>query len=442
MSETLSSIDVTTRLQRITELAKKHPERVFTSIGHVIDVEWMREAYRRTRKGGAAGIDRQSARDFAADLEANLKALVDGLKGGSYRPPPVRRTYIPKDNGKRRPIGIPTFADKVMQRAVAMLLEAIYEPDFHPNSYGFRPRRSAHLALEELQRRPTYWQFCWVIEADIVGFFDALEHKHLRSFLDQRIRDGVVRRAIDKWLRAGVMEEGALLRTEDGTPQGGVISPILANIYLQYVLDAWFEREVGPRLRPRAQLIRYADDFVLLFGWEDDARRVYEVLPKRFERFGLTLHGDKTRLLPFTRPDRLRDGEDDPGTFAFLGLTHFWARSRKGRYVVKQKTSKERFGRTVKRIKDQCRQMMHWSIRDQHTRLSHMLRGHYNYFGITGNGDALRSLHREVQRIWGRALARRNGRRFAWQRFRPLLERYPLPPARTTRSVCPSEPAA
>lgn len=442
MSETLSSGDVTTRLQRIAKLAKEHPDRVFTSIVHVIDEEWMREAYRRTRKGGAVGVDGQDAKGFAAQLEANLKALVEQLRKGTYRAPPVRRVHIPKGDGKTRPIGIPTFSDKVIQRAVAMLLEAIYEEDFHPHSYGFRPRRSAHRALEELQKRPTYWEYCWVIEADIQSFFDTLDHATLRNFLDQRIRDGVVRKAIDKWLAAGVMEEGELSRSEDGTPQGGVISPILANIYLHGVFDAWFERDVYPRTRARSGFIRYADDFVMVFGWQEDARRVFEVLPKRFARFGLKLHPQKTRLVPFTSPGRHNSRHPLPATFDFLGFTHFWARARSGRFVVKRKTAKSRFSRSLKRVKELCRRIRHRSLREQQQALSRLLRGHYNYFGITGNTDAIRNFRHEVDRIWGRSLARRSKRRFAWQRFLPTLERFPLPYAHTVHSVCPSEPNA
>jgi group II intron reverse transcriptase/maturase len=280
-----------------------------------------------------------------------------------------------------------------------------------------------------------------VIEADIESFFDTIEHSHLRSFLDQRIRDGVVRKAIDKWLRAGVLEEGQIHSVQNGTPQGGVISPLLANLYLHKVLDQWFERDVYPRTRKRAQLIRYADDFVLLFGWEEDAKRVNEVLPKRFARYGLKLHPEKTRLIGFSSPHtkRGRKVQIKPGTFDFLGFTHYWAKSRKGNHVVKQKTSKARFSRSLKRIKEQCRRMMHDTLPKQQRILSRMLTGHYNYFGITGNSDALRNFRHEVDWIWGRALARRNKRRFAWRRFLPILRRFPLPPARTVHSVCPSE---
>ena len=441
MSETLSSGDVSTKLQQIAELARKHPERVFTSIAHVIDFQWMLEAYRRTRKDAAAGVDGQDADAFGKNLEANLRDLLQALHSGRYQAPPVRRVHIPKDKGKTRPIGIPTFADKVMQRAVVMLLEAIYEIDFHKHSYGFRRKRSAHDALLQLQKRPTYWQYCWIIEADIESFFDTIDHTHLRNFLDQRVRDGVIRRVIDKWLSAGVFEDGQIHSIQNGTPQGGVISPMLANIFLHGVLDQWFEKEVYPRVRRRAQLIRYADDFVLLFGWEEDAKRVYEVLPKRFGRYGLKLHPQKTRLIYFSSPftKRGRKIRRKPETFDFLGFTHFWAKSRKGRYVVKQKTAKTRFSRSLRRIKDQCRNMMHDSLADQQRILTRMLQGHYNYFGITGNSDALRNLAHEVTRIWGRALARRNKRRFVWRRFLPLLTRFPLPAAKTVHSVCPSE---
>lgn len=442
MTGTLNSGDISTRLLRIAKLAREDRKRIFVSVGHVIDIEWMREAYNRTRKDGALGVDRQTAEEFAGDLEANLKTLVDGLHSGNYKAPPVRRAYIPKGNGKTRPIGVPTFADKVLQRAVAMLLEAIYEEEFYNNSYGFRPRRSAHQALVKTQRWPTYRKRCFVIEADIRNFFDTLNHEQLRSFLDLRVRDGVIRRMVDKWLKAGVMEEGELKRVEAGTPQGGVISPLLANIYLHHVLDTWYLSSVRPAMRKWTLLIRYADDFVIMFEDESDARRVFAVLPKRFEKYGLKLHPEKTRLIAFSSPEYRDKDDDGSSSFDFLGFTHFWARSRNGRYVVKQKTSKGRFSRSLKRLKEVCKKIRHWKVCDQHQLLSRMLRGHYNYFGITGNGNALSRFVHEATRIWGRSLARRNCRRFAWQRFVKLLERFPLPPVRVVHSVVPSEPNA
>ena len=281
-----------------------------------------------------------------------------------------------------------------------------------------------------------------MIEGDIRSFFDTIEHSRLRSILDQRVRDGVIRRLLDKWLNAGVLEGGAVAHPEQGTPQGGVISPILANVYLHVVLDQWFERDVWPRLKGRAQCIRYADDFVLLFEQEHDARRVMAVLGKRFERFGLKLHPKKTRLLSYNSPELGLERAQRERSFDFLGFTHYWARSRKGRWIVKQRTAKDRVSRTLARVKERCRLMMHDPLPKQHRELCVLLRGHFGYYGITGNGDALSRVRHETERIWGRALARRNRRRFAWQRFTPLLTRYALPPAHPTRSVAPSEPVA
>jgi RNA-directed DNA polymerase len=439
-SETLCS--VTTKLRRIAELANTDRQRALTSVAHVIDLDWLREAYRRTRKDGAPGVDGKTATEFAADLEQNLGALATRLRAGTYRPPPVRRVHIPKGNGTTRPIGVPTFEDKVAQRAVAMVLEAIYETEFLDVSYGFRPGRSAHQALEELQRRPTYWTKCWVIEADIERFFDGIDHGLLRSVLDRRVRDGVLRRLIDRWLQAGVMESGQLTVPDEGTPQGGVISPLLANVFLHDVLDLWVEDTVRPRLRGKLKLIRYADDFVLLIHNKEDVPRVMSALAKRLERFGLRLHPDKTRALSFDSPWRGTLRAQRSRSFDFLGLTHYWAPSRKGNWVVKQRTAKDRFSRASVAAKERCRRLMHAPLAVQHRALSLLLRGHYGYYGITGNGDALARFRHEVERHWGRALARRDGRRFAWARFKATLKRLPLPMPRPPRSVAPSEPVA
>jgi RNA-directed DNA polymerase len=333
MKETLSSANISTRLERIASMAKALRGKPLTTLAHHIDVDWLREAYRRTRKDGPRGIDGQSAEQYAERLEENLASLLERAKSGMYRAPPVRRVHIPKGDGSQtRPIGIPTVEDKILQRAVAMVLEAVYEVSFYDFSYGFRPRRSAHQACEALWKTTMQMTGGWVLEVDISRFFDTLDHQHLRTILHQRVRDGVILRLIGKWLNAGVMEGLELSHPESGTPQGGVISPLLANIYLHAVLDEWFVRDVQPCLQGRAALVRYADDFVLVFELEADAKRVHEVLPKRFGKYGLSLHPDKTRLVMFRRPRRY-GGYDDPGSFDFLGFTHHWGRSNRGNWV-------------------------------------------------------------------------------------------------------------
>jgi group II intron reverse transcriptase/maturase len=431
---------MSTGCQRIAELARQAPQLSFTSLAHHLDLPLLHEAYRRTRKDGAVGVDGQTAEDYAAHLESNLQGLLDRAKSGTYRAPPVRRVHIPKGTGNEtRPIGIPTFEDKVLQRAVALILEAVYEQDFLNCSYGFRPGRSAHQALQALWQQTTRLGGCWLIEVDIQQCFDTLDHARLRDLLSRRVRDGVLLRLIGKWLNAGVLESGAISFPEQGTPQGGVISPLLANVYLHYVLDEWFERDVKPCLKGQAFLIRYADDFVIGFACEADARRVLEVLPKRFGKYGLALHPDKTRLVPFVRPSARSDSEDGgprPGTFDLLGFTHYWGRSRRGDWVVKRRTASSRFSRAVKKIAAWCRHNRHRPLAEQQQALGHKLRGHDAYYGITGNYPLLQRLRYVVERLWRKWLSRRSrDAPLSWDRFKRLLGRFPLPPARVVHSV-------
>lgn len=428
MSGTSSPQSISTKLGRIAELARNAPTMAFTTLAHHIDVDWLREAYRRTRKDGATGVDGKTADEYAQKLDENLRSLLDRAKTGMYRAPPVRRVHIPKGDGTQtRPIGIPTFEDKVLQRAVAMLLEAVYEQDFHDCSYGFRPGRSAHDALNALQNITVTMAGGWVLEVDIKKFFDTLDHAHLREILSRRVRDGVLLRLIGKWLNAGVLEGLSLTRPDAGTPQGGVISPLLANIYLHAVLDEWFATDVVPRLRGRAHLVRYADDFVMVFAREDDARRVHEVLPKRFAKYGLTVHPDKTRLLEFRRPDMSKD-DNGPPTFDLLGFTHHWGLSRKGKWIVKRRTAKDRLSRGLRRVSEWCRVHRHHPVGMQQRKLAQKLHGHYSYFGITPNYEAICSFFHEVKAIWRKWLSRRsNSRRLSWDRMHELMKRFPLP---------------
>jgi RNA-directed DNA polymerase len=437
MAETSSSTTVSTKLERIAKLAREMPQAALTTLAHYIDIDWLREAYRRTRKDGATGIDRQTADEYARNLDENLRSLLERAKWGSYLAPPVRRVHIPKGDGSQtRPIGIPTFEDKVLQRAAAMVLEAVYEQSFLDCSYGFRPKRSAHQALRVVQSQTVKMAGKWILEVDIRNFFGTLAHSHLREMVRQRVRDGVLLRLIGKWLNAGVMEDGAIQYPEAGTPQGGCVSPVLANIYLHEVLDKWFAQQVMPRLAGRATLVRYADDLVIIFEYERDARRVFNVLPKRLAKYGLTLHPEKTRLVDFRRPDRrvsaLPDNNGDarprPDTFDLLGFTHYWAKSRKGYWVVKQKTAADRFRRALKRIADWCRQYRHEPVSEQWTALKRKLLGHFGYFAVTGNLRALRNFRHRVCGLWRKWLNRRSQRaHMTWEKMDRLLVRYPLP---------------
>jgi RNA-directed DNA polymerase len=318
----MNPANLSTKRQWIAELARTKPGTVLFSLHHVIDLDWIKEAYRLTRKDGAPGVDGMTAAAYEANLEANLVDLLGRIKSGRYKAPPVRRTYIPKADGTPRPLGIPTFEDKVAQRAIVMVLEAVYEQDFRTCSYGFRPGRSAHEALHELYGVITRQGQYWVLDVDIRKYFDSIPHSDLRAILDQRVTDGVIRRMIDKWLKAGVLEDGLLRLASEGTPQGGVISPMLSNIFLHHVLDEWFEGVVKPRLAGPCTLVRFADDFVMSFKNHRDAKRVLEVLERRLGRYGLTLHPDKTRFIDF-RPERPGGAPPDckEPPFDFLGFS-------------------------------------------------------------------------------------------------------------------------
>jgi group II intron reverse transcriptase/maturase len=404
----------------------------------------MKEAYRLTRKDGAPGIDGVTAADYEVNLQANLLGLLERIKSGRYHAPPVRRVYIDKTDGSKRPLGIPSFEDKVAQRAVIMVLEAIYEEDFYPCSYGFRRGRSAHQALHALRSDLWAKRLHWVVDIDIRKYFDTIPHPHLRTFLDQRVTDGVIRRMIDKWLKAGVVEDGLLRHMTEGSPQGGVVSPCLSNVFLHHVLDEWFATEVAPRLKGASTLVRFADDAVMAFANLDDAKRVLAVLGKRLGRFGLTLHPDKTRLVDF-RPQQTestRHPQTDGTTFDFLGLTHVWGRSRRGKDMVLQVTAKSRFARALAAVSDWCRTHRHWSIRDQHRHLSSMMRGHFAYYGVGGNSQRLRWFANQVMRLWRKWLSRRDRQNvFQWTRFNEMLKRHPLPPPKIFHPyVAVSEP--
>ncbi len=448
MADASKSEAISTKCQRIADLAREDPQRVFTSLAHFIDLDWLHEAHRRTRKDGALGVDGQGAEEYAANLDANLRSLLDRAKSGQYRAPPVKRVHIPKGKGaETRPIGIPSFEDKVLQRAVAMVLECVYEQDFLPCSHGFRPGRSALGASQAVRDVLASWKGGLVVELDIQKFFDTLDHKQLREFLGLRIRDGVLLRLIGKWLNAGVFEAGAVTRSELGTPQGGVISPLLANIYLHYVLDRWFADEVVPRLQGAAQLVRYADDAVIVCRSERDAERLMEVLPKRFAKYGLKLHPDKTRLVRFERPAaqqavRQADSDDDePGSFSFLGFTYYWGRAREGYWVVQRKTAKARLARAVHAVWTWCKAHCHERLAEQHATLSNKLRGHYAYYGVTGNYRSLKRFYFEVGKSWRRWLNRRSGHGHrTWQWFNQLLLRLPLPAPRIVHTAMRPHP--
>ncbi len=432
---------VSTKQKRIAELSKRY--EVLTTLHNFVDEDWLRHSFKQLRRSSSAGIDGEAVESYEARLEQRLAELLAEMKSGSYQAPPVRRTYLPKGKGKFRPIGIPTTEDKLLQEAVKLLLEPIYEGDFYDFSYGFRPGKSQHQALAELRRELMDSRGgCWIVEVDIQNFFGSMDWYHLRMFLDQRVRDGVIRRLIDKWLKAGVMEGGMVTHPEKGSPQGNVISPILSNVYLHEVVDKWYAEVIRPRMKGRSFLIRFADDIVMGFTEYTDASKVMKVLPKRFGKYGLSLHPEKTCMKRFARPQR--GGKKYRGeSFDFLGFTHYWGKSRKGSWVVKRKTAKDRLKRSLGKINDYCREQRHAPVAKQHADLCVKMRGHYNYYGITANMRSLNTYYHEVKGIWRKWLTRRGGskRRMTWERFTPW-ERicYPLPRPKLYHSTYVAKP--
>lgn len=423
-------------LSRIAELAKEDPERQFFSIAHYLTPGTLYESFKSLRKDASAGADGVTYREYEQQAVVSIQKLQERLKAGTYRAQPLRRIYIEKEDGRQRPISIPSIEDKIVQRATVTLLNAIYEQDFLDCSYGFRPGRGAQDALDEVGRvicqRPT----AYVLELDITSYFDSIVREQLMELIEKRISDASILRLLRKWINVGVIDEGRLLVSETGTGQGQIISPLLANVYLHHVLDQWFENEVKPRLKGQAFLIRYADDGLLCFQRQEDAERVLEVLPKRFARYGLTLHPEKTRLVKFGR-SALEQAEREgtkPATFDFLGFTYKCARSRRGKFTLHVKTMKKRLRRSLKAVAAWCRRYRHDPVDEQQRILNAKLRGHYQYYGRPTNLRSLRQFYRGVCRIWKRSLNRRTrGRLLTWDIFNHILQRHPLAIPRITR---------
>jgi group II intron reverse transcriptase/maturase len=433
MTDALTSEDMSPGLRKVAERAKNEPKGVFHSLAHLIDVPALERAYHRARKDAAVGVDGVTKEQYGQDLEARLEDLHERLRTKRYRHQPIQRVHIPKETGKTRPIGVSAFEDKLVQDAVREVLEAIYEQDFLACSHGFRPKRSAHDAIRALDRAVHRGEVSWILEADIVSFFDSLDRTELKKMLELRVADGSLLRLIGKCLHVGVLDGAEYSEPDLGTAQGSVLSPILGNVYLHHVLDLWFEREVRPRLRGKAILVRYCDDFVVGFELEEDAQRVMAVLGKRMGRFGLTLHPDKTRLVPFRRPPTRQVGGKGPATFDFLGFTLHWRRSRGGRWVMWCKTRHARLRRAIQAVADWCRRYRHLPVKVQHAALTRRIQGHFNYFGVNGNSRSLELLLEEARRAWCKWLRRRSQRsRLTWKRFAELLKRLPLPRPRIT----------
>jgi RNA-directed DNA polymerase len=415
-------------LRKVAERARRDPNARILSLAHLVDIDALGRAYARQRKDAAVGVDGMTKEQYGQDLGARLHDLHERLVTRRYRHQPIRRVHIPKEGGKTRPIGISVFEDKLVQDAVREVLEAIYEQDFLPCSYGFRPDRSAHDAVRALDGAVHQGRVNWILEADIVSFFDRVDRTALIEILRGRIADESLLRLVGKCLRVGVLDGAEYSEPGVGTVQGSVLSPLLGNVYLHHVLDSWFEREVKPRMRGSAELIRYCDDFVMCFEHEDDARRVMTVLSKRMERYGLTLHPDKTRLFPFRRPPSAQRGGRGPTTFDFLGFTFYWVRSKKGRWWMTCKTRRGRLRRFLETVVDWCRRHRHLPVKAQHKALTRRVTGHVNYFGVSGNFRSLQLVVEEAKRVWYKWLRRRSQRRrLTWERFNELLARYPIP---------------
>lgn len=429
---------LSTKLNRLSESARRESKRRFQNISHLITVEMLGWAFKQLQKNAAAGVDGLQAKDYEMNLQANLTVLHDKLVTGKYRALPLRRVYIEKEDGKKRPLSIPALDDKIVQRAATELLTRIYENDFLSCSYGYRPRRSAHDALDAINRDITFGKASFVLDADISDYFGSIVRSELMEILKRRVADKGLLRLIGKWLNVGVIEEGRLLVAEKGTYQGSIISPVLANIYLHEVLDLWFENEVKPRMKGEAKLYRYADDLIATFQFKNDADRFMQVLTMRFNKFGLKLHPQKTQLLEFGRTawEKSKRSGHKPATFDFLGFTHFCGASRKGKFGVKVKTTAKRLSRGLKRAKQLCQTSRHYDLSAQYERLRSMLLGHYNYYGRRSNFRSIAQFYEGVRLLWKKWLGRRSrDGKVPWKKMEQILEKFPLPRPRITQGA-------
>ncbi|MEK4005430.1 group II intron reverse transcriptase/maturase [Paenibacillus sp. FSL H3-0333] len=423
-----------TKLARIAEMAKADPKIRFTSIGHLIDAEALKKSHKEMKPGKATGVDGSTKETYEANVETNVAHLVDRLKRKSYRPQPARRVYIPKDEKTMRPLGIPAYEDKLVQHALKRVLEAIYEQDFMDFSYGFRPNRNMHNALKHLNRVIEHGKTSYVVDADISGFFNHVDHEWLMKFLELRIGDPNIHRLVRRMLKAGIQEEGHFEPTEEGTPQGSVVSPLLANVYLHYVLDLWFTVTVKKQCAGQAEMVRFADDFVCCFQYKEDAERFYTALVLRLEKFGLSIAEEKTKIIAFGRfaeAESRRKDEGKPKTFDFLGFTHYCAKSRRGTFRVKRKTSGKKFRQKVKAMKSWVRWNRHLKQEEFLGVIRSKLSGHYRYYGITDNSQKMKAYYMQTLDLIYKWLNRRSQRKsYTRERFYEVLKEFKLPKPR------------
>ncbi len=423
-------------LEWVKVLARNEPEAVFTSLVHRIDLHMLKQSFRQVRRSKSCGVDRMTAKEYAEHRDANLYNLLQRLRRGQYVAQPVKRIWIDKEGGKKRPIGITALEDKIVQKAVATLLNAVVDRKFHGFSHGFREGHSQHMALDELREQCQKMNINWIVDADVSGFFDNIDKKLLVDMIKQRVNDGGIIRLIGKWLNAGVDESGELMYPEKGTPQGAVISPLLSNVFLHHVLDDWYVKEVKPNLKGRSFLVRFADDFIIGCEAKSDAYRVLELLKKRFESFALRLHPEKTKLLPFGKPARTVRVDRVTESFNFLGFTFYWSKSRKGYWVIKKKTMRKRLNRFLKGTWEWCKENRHEPLREQYADLCAKLRGYYQYYGVRGNFKALEVVYEHVGKAWRFWLSRRSHKGgISWLKFEKIRAAFLFPKPRIIHNI-------
>jgi group II intron reverse transcriptase/maturase len=405
---------------QIAERARKHPQEALTNLSQFINENMLALSYRSLNKNSSPGVDGKFWYDYSIESEFRFSALLTEFKSGKYRAPAIRRVYIDKGKTGKRPLGIPTIEDKILQECVRRVLSPVYEEIFKDFSYGFRKKRSTHQAISFMFKEVSFKGLHYIIDADIKNYFGSINHTILREFLDHRVSDGVIRRMINKWLKAGILEDKQLSYLKEGTPQGGLISPLLSNVYLHYVLDEWFSEKIQPLLSGKSFIVRYADDFVLGFDNPSDVKRVMAVLFKRFKKFNLELHPDKTKIVNL----KSKRGEGSR-SFDFLGFTHYLSKSRKGNVILKRKTSSKKLSLAIDKTQDWIKENRHRKLKELIPELNAKLRGHYNYYGVTFNSKGINSYFEQVKRSLHKWLNRRGGKPvWSWGRFNQLIQEW------------------